>query len=554
MNHRENPNIATALTRVAAELPDTTAIYYPTGRDADGTWRYETITYAELDRQSTEIACGLHEVGITPGTRAVLMVEPSMEFFALTFGLFKAAVVPVMVDPGMGLSNLKTCLSEAEPNAFIGIPKAHAARIILRWASDSIEHTVTVGRRWLWGGHRLEKIQKIGAKAGDFNAPGVSPDDMAAILFTSGSTGVPKGAVYSHGNFCAQVDVIKNTYDIEPGEIDLPTFPLFALFDPALGMSTVLPEMDFANPATVDPRNLVEPIQQFGITNMFGSPAVMEKLGRYGEANDVELPSLNRVISAGAPVPSTTLRRVEQLLDGDAEIHTPYGATESLPVASIASGEILRETADETDRGKGVCIGRPVDAIDIEIIEINDAPIEEWSDELIVDGGEIGEFVVKGPQVTKRYFNRQKATEKAKIEDGDAIRHRMGDVGYFDEEGRLWFCGRKSHRVVLDDGTTLFTVCCEAVFNTHPKVFRTALVGVSIGGEKMPVLCVELDEEFRGDLGKKIREQLREIGAEFEHTAGIDTFLFRDEFPVDVRHNSKIFREELTQWAREELR
>ena len=544
-----NPNIASALTRVAAEHPDNKAIYYPKGRNPDGTWRYETITYAELDRQSDEIAAGLHQIGIEPGTRAVLMVKPSMEFFALTFGLFKAAVVPVMVDPGMGLSNLKTCLAEAEPRAFIGIPKAHAARIVLRWASDTIEHVITVGRRWLWGGHKLEKIRALGA--GDFQAPDVSDDDMAAILFTSGSTGVPKGAVYSHGNFSAQVEIIKNTYGIEPGEIDLPTFPLFALFDPALGMTTVLPDMDFANPATVNPRNLVEPIGQFQITNMFGSPAVMEKLGRFGEANDVELPSLKRVISAGAPVPSTTLRRVEKLLDGDAQIHTPYGATESLPVASIASGEILSETADKTDVGRGVCVGKPVDAIEVQVIRITDDVIEEWSKDLVVDDGEIGEFVVKGPQVTKRYFNRDEATRRAKIADGDAVRHRMGDVGYFDDEGRLWFCGRKSHRVVLDDDTTMFTVCCEAVFNTHPDVFRTALVGVRIDGETKPVLCVELDEDSRGKDRDTIVDELREIGAEYDHTATIDTVLFRDEFPVDVRHNSKIFREELTEWAGE---
>ena len=553
MKARENPNIASALTRVAAAQPDASAIYFPRHRAPDGTWRYDSMTYQELDQASTEIAAGLHAIGLEPGTRAVLMVTPSLEFFSLTFALFKAALVPVMVDPGMGLKNLKTCLAESEPQAFIGVPKAQAARIALRWGRDTIEHIITVGRRWLWGGFTLDHIIEHGKAADDFQAPGVTDDDMAAILFTSGSTGVPKGAVYSHGNFSAQVEIIRNTYQIEPGEIDLPTFPLFALFDPALGMTTVLPEMDFANPAKVDPRNLVEPIRQFGITNMFGSPAVLHKLGDYGRTHDVHLPSLNRVISAGAPVPSRTLRRVQAMLDGDAEIHTPYGATESLPVASIASGEILGETAAATDTGAGVCVGHPVDAVEFAVIAIDDDPIENWSDDLLVDDGTIGEFVVKGPQVTRRYYNRDASTRSAKIDDDGQVRHRMGDLGYLDEEGRIWFCGRKSHRVVLDDDTTLYSVQCEAIFNTHPLVFRTALVAVRQAGETLPVLCVELEENHQGQPRQPITDELKEIAKDQELTERIEHFLFHDSFPVDVRHNSKIFREQLATWAKDNL-
>ncbi len=555
MKTRKNPNIAAALTTMATSMPDEVAIYYPKGRAPDGTWRYETTTYAELDRESDRIACGLHAVGIGPGTRAVLMVKPSMEFFALTFALFKAAVIPVMVDPGMGIKNLKTCLIEAEPQAFIGIPKAHIARLVLGWGRGTVEHTVTVGRRFLWGGHTLKRLSALGEEGLDqWQAPGVQPDDTAAILFTSGSTGVPKGAVYSHGNFSAQVEMIRDTYDIQPGEKDLPTFPLFALFDPALGMSTVLPDMDFANPGKANPRNLVEPVAQFEITNMFGSPAVMRNLGLYGEEHGTKLPSLKRMISAGAPVPAATLAKVSEMLSDKAQIFTPYGATESLPVASIGSKEILEETSAATDRGDGVCVGQPVDGVEVQVISITDDPIAEWSDDLVVDAGTIGEFVIKGPQVTQSYYNRPSATKGAKILDGDRARHRMGDLGYVDEEGRLWFCGRKSHRVILNDDTTMFTIRCEAPFNTHPRVFRTALVGVKRAGTVEPVLCVELEARHQGAPRDELRDELREIADRFDHTRAIKTYLFHDGFPVDIRHNSKIFREELTTWATQQLR
>lgn len=548
-----DPNIARAISAMAQAMPDAPAIHFPTSRAPDGTWRYETTSYAELDRVSDEIAAGLHAIGVVPGTRAVLMVKPSMPFFALTFGLFKAGVVPVIVDPGMGLKNLKVCLAEAEPQAFIGIPTAHAARLALGWGRGTIEHCVTVGRRWLWGGFTLDQVRQKGSAAEGWEPPRVKPDDMAAILFTSGSTGVPKGAVYTHGNFAAQVALIKATYAIEPGEIDLPTFPLFALFDPALGMTTVVPDMDFANPGKVEPRNLIEPIRQMGITNMFGSPAVLNKLGRYAEAEGVKLPGLNRVISAGAPVPAVSLRRVKAMLDEGAQIFTPYGATESLPVASIGSDMILGETAEATDVGKGVCVGFPVDGVEVKVIAITDDPIATWEEAQVLAPGEVGEFVVKGPQVTRAYYNREVSTRGAKIADGEAVRHRMGDVGYFDEQGRMWFCGRKTHRVVLDEARTMFTIPVEGIFNTHPAVFRTALVGVRRAGKIVPVLCVELEAEHQGAVRDKVREELLALGAKHELTREIDEVLFHAGFPVDVRHNSKIFREALTEWAREQL-
>jgi acyl-CoA synthetase (AMP-forming)/AMP-acid ligase II len=193
-------------------------------------------------------------------------------------------------------------------------------------------------------------------------------------------------------------------------------------------------------------------------------------------------------------------------------------------------------------------VGKPAPGIEVAIIGITDDPIPRWSDDLRLQPGEIGEIVVKGPVVTPGYYNRERSTSLAKIRDGDALRHRMGDVGYLDDDGTLWMCGRKTHRVELSDGPR-FTIPCEAPFNAHPAVFRSALVGVQRGGTTIPVLCVELEPGGRID-----RDELRTIAKRHPHTAVIETFLFHDGFPVDVRHNSKIFREQLAAWAQEQLR
>ncbi|PKN16220.1 MAG: peptide synthase, partial [Deltaproteobacteria bacterium HGW-Deltaproteobacteria-23] len=254
------------------------------------------------------------------------------------------------------------------------------------------------------------------------------------------------------------------------------------------------------------------------------------------------------------PVPAATLERFSQLLPEDAEIFTPYGATEALPVCSIGSREILSETAAATGEGRGICVGRPVNGLSLAIIAISNAPLALWSEDLQVEDGVIGEIVVRGPQVTAAYFNNAEATRLAKISDPNGgVWHRMGDLGYLDGKGRVWFCGRKSHRLATAAGA-LYTIPVEGVFNTHPEVFRTALVGVGVPGSQRPVLCVELEQGVSRSWKEQIREELLEIGAAYPHTAAIKDILFHPAFPVDIRHNAKIFREKLAIWAATKLK
>ncbi|CAH2031512.1 fatty acid CoA ligase family protein [Trichlorobacter ammonificans] len=532
-------NIAAHLPAMARLQPETAAIIFPE--------QNRTLTFRELDRLSDRIAHGLVARGVGRGVRTALMVPPSPELFALTFALFKVGAVPVLIDPGLGVKNLKNCLAEAAPSAFIGIPKAQVARLLFRWARESLSTVITVGPRLFWGGTTLARLID-GAAEQPFAMTDTGPEETAAILFTSGSTGPPKGAVYSHGTFCAQVAALRQVYDIRPGEVDLPTFPLFALFAPALGMTAVIPQMDFTRPGSVDPQQIIDTITTYNATTMFGSPALINRVGRYGAEQGITLPGLKRVISAGAPVPAAVLERFSRMLPPEAEIFTPYGATEALPVCSIGSREILGETAAQTDRGQGVCIGRPVDGVRVEIIAITDEPIPRWRDDLTVADGTVGEIVVQGEQVTRSYFQRPEADRLAKITDpAGGFFHRMGDLGWRDDRGRLWFCGRKSHRVETVTGP-LFTIPVEAVFNTHPAVFRSALVGVGPTGNQRPVLCIETEQGSTVPR-ETLQRELLELAAAHPHTAGIDTILFHPAFPVDIRHNAKIFREKLAVWA-----
>lgn len=554
MMSASSENVAALLRDAAWHNPDGIAIAEPQGRDRHGKRIYRQISFRMLDEDSTRIAQHLAAAGIRPGTRLALLVPPGIDFISLVFGLFKAGVVVLLIDPGMGRANMVACLAAAQPEGFVAISLAQAVRCLLARRFPLARCNVTVGRRWFWGGPTL--AQWRATPPADLPLPVVSADDPAAIIFTTGSTGPPKGVLYQHRNFTHQARQIQQFYQIQPGEIDLPGFPLFALFNCAMGVTAVIPDMDPTRPARVDPRNIIEAVEDWQVTQAFGSPALWNAVGRYCEQHDVRLPTVRRVLSAGAPVPAHVLQRIKRAIAPDGDIHTPYGATEALPVASIAASEVLSQTLSESLSGKGTCVGRRFPGIDWKIIAIRDEPIPTMEQIEELPATVIGELIVRGPVVTQQYVTRLDANALHKIRDGDSYWHRMGDVGYLDLQDRFWFCGRKSHRLITSTGT-LFTIPCEAIFNQHPVVYRSALVGIGPVGRQEPVIVVEPwpEQRPRGRAARrKLLGELRELGEQHPHTASISRFLIHAAFPVDIRHNAKIRREQLAVWAARKLR
>lgn len=550
-NNNHGVNMAAFIRQKAAETPHKRAVVVPAGRDRFGRVAYTGMTFRQLEEETNRFARGLNRIGIRRGTKTVVMIKPGIEFFTAFFALCKVGAVMIMIDPGIGLKSLKTCIGEAQPEAFIGVSLAHALRVIMRWSPDTIKTCVTLGPKLFWGGHKFHDLRH--EDGSEYPIEMLPADEMAALMFTSGSTGISKGAVYTHGILTHQVKFLQEIYGFTTEDVDLATFPLFGLFDVCLGMTAVIPDMDASKPAKADPRKLIEAITDNGATFMFGSPALVDTLSRYGVENNIRLPSLRQVISCGAPARNDILQRFHRMLNDDAQIHTPYGATEALPVSSIGSRMILGETAGETDAGGGTCVGFPIKQVQTRIIRITDEAIPEWSDDLVVKPGEIGEITVKGPIVTREYFCRPENTRLAKIREGNEVWHRMGDVGRIDALGRVWFCGRKTHRVEAAD-RVYFTIPCERVFNQHPKVFRTALVGVGEKGHQTPVICVELEKGVHEINTETLVKELQEIGSRYDHTRAIKHFIIHSGFPVDVRHNAKINRETLAEWAGEKLK
>jgi olefin beta-lactone synthetase len=592
----DSANIARHLALMAARAPQQCALKIPRGRTRTGDIDYLAFSFAELAAETAAWQTRLADRGVRPGDRALVMVRPGLPLISSVFALFALGAVPVVIDPGMSRKNFLACVARSRPRVLVGIPIAQVLSRIFLGSFRSVAVRVPVS------GKLTARIAS-GAQSSNanFQIADSRASDLAAILFTSGSTGAPKGVCYEHGMFEAQLRLLRDTYGIEPGEVDLPLLPVFALFNPALGLTTIVPEIDPRRPAAADPAKIVQAIRQEHVTNSFGSPTLWRKIAGYCLAQKITLSSLRRVLCAGAPVPADLWQNSRAWLP-NGRLHSPYGATEALPICTISSEEVLSLLKSQIPDAKlqkpagapgapdsfeicglgsgisgaiapvcGACVGRPLAGIEIKIIALTDAPLASLADARELPPGEIGEIIVRGPVVTKLYDALPEATTLAKIQIPDAksekpagapdplgtchlspvtfspsgaVWHRMGDCGYLDAAGRLWFCGRKAERVETVAGP-LHTEPCEQVFRTHPRVARCALIGFGPRGAQRPALVVE------GEIAdaRVFARELRALALAHPQTAAINVFYFHPAFPVDVRHNAKIHRLTLAAWA-----
>ncbi|MBF6463649.1 AMP-binding protein [Nocardia beijingensis] len=533
--------------------PNRVAVRYAHGVDPDGLPAYRHLTYRELGLWSETIAGRLSAAGVGSGTRTIVLVLPSPELYAIMFGLLQIGAVPVVIDPGMGVRKMVRCLRAVDAEAFIGIPQAHALRVLFRPSLRTVRTAVTVGRRWFWRGESLRAWGRTPTGPVRPRRP-ATDEDLSLIAFTTGSTGPAKAVQMTYGNLAAMVDQVHMARGEITPEASLITLPLVGVLDLLLGSRCVLPPLIPSKVGATDPAHVVDAIQKFGVRTMFASPAVLIPLLEHLRAHPVALTSLESIYSGGAPVPDWCIAGLREVLDEDTKVVTGYGSTEALPMSTIESRELLDGPVERAHHGEGTCVGRPAYQVQARIVAITDEPIptmaraEELAGELETTRG-IGELVVAGPNVSTRYYWPEQANTLGKIVDGDRIWHRTGDLAWIDEQGRIWFCGRKSQRVITAHGP-MFTVQLEQVFNAVAGVARTALVGIGPRGAQRPVLCVEVEPGADPDI---VEPALRAHGARFDLTRTIADFLVHPSFPVDIRHNAKIGRERLAVWAAERL-
>ena len=531
-------HFSATLSDQARRRPEAAALIEPgPRRGGRATWR--SIGFRELDALADRYATGLARRGVRRGDRTLYLLRPSIDAYAVFYALLRLGAIPVFVDPRMGLGRLLACVQTARPRVALAVPQFRALAMFARRPFEPTEVWVTTR------GLRRCLVER-GTTAREPAAAG----DLCYLPFTSGSTGAAKPVCYTHAMVRAQVDLVREVCGWREGMRVVMCYAPFVPYALADGLSAILPDMDFSRPAAARPSRIVEALAEHQAECAFASPIVWMKLVRYCEREGIELRALQRAVSAGAPAQADLYRRLRARLHPDGRLYTPYGATEAMPITTIDSLELV-DTWPQSRSGYGTCVGRPLPEIEVRVIRVTDDPIPVWSDELCMPTGSIGELVVGGAIVSPEYPDRPDETARAKIRRDETVLHRTGDIGRLDTEGRIWFCGRKSQRIETAAGM-LAPVAIENIFNEHPGVFRTALVGVGPRGAAQPVACVELEPRER--FSARLEHELVALADATCFKGIVTRFLPHPRFPVDPRHNSKIKREELAVWAARKLR
>ena len=549
-------NIAFKLREQAELRPQKKAVLFPKKRNSiDNKYEYESLSFKELEDLSNLYGFILLKEGITKNTKVLLFLRPSLDITALTFALFKIGAIPILIDPGMGKKNLIHSISQVKPRALIAVQEVHLIKHFFPESFKSCQIFINSGNLQLPQTSTLTKLKQKWVdsfiKEPFFKIEESRPEDKAAILFTSGGTGIPKGVIYTHKIFSSQLTMLQGMFNLNHEEVDLPGFPLFSLFTIGIGMTSCIPDMNPSKPSQCNPEKLVQNILDNQATFVAGSPAIWERVADYCLTNNKTLSSIKFLVMFGAPVSITLHEKFEKVLP-NGTTYTPYGATESLPLCQFSGKEILQKTASLSRKGNGTCVGFPVKGISLKIIPITEKEIPSLNQTMTLAPFEIGEIIVSGDVVTAEYYELREQTKKAKIIDEKGILwHRMGDVGYLDQDGKLWFCGRKTHRVRIDTTQNglrqkkeLYSIPCEAVFNEHPEVKRTALIQTKEKGLETASIVIERTDKKkpRGAEKHRFEKEILLIAKSFNHTSSIKKVYYHKNFPVDVRHNIKIDR------------
>jgi len=524
-------SIANYLENSAHQYPDQPALVSGAKIPA-----FAPLSFTELN-QTVDFAVGeLAQAGISPGEKTLLFVNPGPGLIIWAFALFRLGAVPVVIDPGMGIKSFLSCIKRTQPESMVGISRAIWLSRLLPRSFRSIRHRYKV------------KPGYFGSCSASKNLPTTprsQPEDLAAIVFTSGSTGPPKGVRYLHRTFAAQIDALQSVFGMESGEVDLTTLPIFGLFNPALGITSVLPEIDPRRPAQASPEKLTGALVRHQVTTAFASPVIGQKVATACRENGISLPEMRRFFLAGAPVPPSLVADLGKCL-ANGQVLVPYGATEALPVSWTTGTEILA-VQESIISGKGSLVGHPVPGASVKILPVANPPLPNFpADYLGLDQGEVGEICVSGNMVTAGYDRMPGASCDARFKIGEAEYHRMGDLGLFDRDGALRFFGRKAECVHTSHGP-VETERCEPAIQQLNCVHRCALIGLGSVPAQEPCLVVQPERQPMRQRGETaLRKEILQACESLFPLLQIKRVFFEKQIPVDARHNAKIHRLALT--------
>lgn len=490
-----------------------------------------TLAYAELEREVTAASGWLRRHGLARGDAVLVFVPMSLDLYVALLAMFRLGVVGLFLDPSAGVEHMERCCARWAPKAFLAIRKAHLLRL-RSGALRRIPLKISVGG-WIWGAHTWPRdVSREERGVGSIAESGVGEEDPALVTFTSGSTGVPKGAVRTHGFLLAQYRALAPNIGLARGDVDLATLPVFTLANLAAGICTVIPDLDLRRPGAVSGAEVFAQVKRHGVTRITASPAFFERMIEQGRATGRTLASLRKLHTGGAPVFPGLLHALRALAPC-AEVVAVYGSTEAEPIAHLGAGQLSEEDLAAMRAGRGLLAGDPVAEIAVRVIADRwGTPLGQLSPAdfsgMEAGMGSPGEIVVSGAHVLPGYLGGI-GDEETKFRVGATVWHRTGDAGCFDDRGRLWLLGRCAARIDDTHGRLYpFTVECAAM--AVPGVRRAA--ALSLHGRRTLAIEAECMGAATADIAGQVRAAVS--------WAHVEDVRVVEALPLDARHNAKI--------------
>lgn len=538
-------NVTNFFLHWVERAPDRPAIVFPARSATAGGLTYDVVTFRALDRDSGRLAHALGRLGVRKGDRVLVMVPMSRPLYTLLVAIMKLGACAVFLDPWVPLKQIGPAAALVRPKAFVGVPRAHWLRLLAAPVREIplklVARCTSPAQRLL--GRRLEDLIARGPTAFPLATCGL--DDAALITFTTGSTGTPKGANRTQRFLNAQGAALAQHLRRVEGDVDMPALPIFVLNNLGAGVPSVLPLVDFMRIADVDPPTIVQQVRDWRVTTIGGSPSYLLPIARWCVEQGLTLETVRGVVAGGAPVPPRLLELLRRCCpNARGCIEVLYGSTEAEPVARIEADEVLGETAAETARGRGNCVGAPVPDVEVRLVRPRPDPwtlgTGGWAD-VEVAPGEVGEVLVTGDHVQRDYYRNPDAVRENKVTGPDGrVWHRMGDLAWQDPRGRLWLVGRIHDAVVRPDpargSRTLYPIQVEGRAQSVEGVERCGLVEVDGAAVLALVPAAGAPREV---VVARVVAALDEVGL------GVDRVVAVDSIPLDPRHHAKVERAKL---------
>ena len=541
---KENPSFTASVEIKTPGLLSIWPISKLLGTDSDRL-KYNMLSYQELKERCLQYQRGLLSLGLTPGKKIIMLVTPGHDFLAFSYAIIASGAVPVFIDPGIGTEKLCECIRNSGAEGAILSSKAQLLYFVKRKLFKHMSILVNASPFAVGVGTNLDFF--LNFSAAETTPADRAPDSPAMVAFTSGATGTPKGAVFSHQTLASQLQIFKEHFKLRVGSKDLPLLPIFSLYSCALGAGVVYYPTPSGRPLDLDPEQICKAVNDLQIESSFGSPTLWAKIAGFMQVHAIEINSLKKIFIAGTSVAKSLITTLNNVIPS-AQIFTPYGATEALPVTLASQSEITSLSFRAANGMEGIAVGKPLNQVEARVIRIVHGNIN--SEEQIQDlpAGEIGEIIVKGNNISTTYLNNQNADEANKIKTASGeVWHRIGDACYRDQENNIYYCGRVAHSVE-NCTKTLFSEPVELIFNRLDKVKRSALIRyngkAAIAIEPEPKFFPANEQDYNIFL-----EELKELASQTLYTKDLQDFFFFKLFPVDARHNAKIFRDQLGELA-----